>query len=193
MANKFNDKPHFPFTYGEEIKDDGKRLSGFIVDKLSDKKVQKYFGTVAAALFALGAQAAPSHAIPPEFGEAAVNAAQGVGQQPIPDPGKVEGVLKGTGLTQQDLAMLRAQQAAGNPLQTGPKLDNIPQVPGGRKFPKLIPEAPTSPFWLKANRVGLAGGIALICLNAAWGNPWAAVVCAGALFRAAEGLLSTFY
>ena len=167
MTNQFNNKPHFPFTYGEEVKDNGKRLSDFVVAKISDKKIQKYLAAVAAALFALGSQAAPSNAIPPEFGEGAVNAAQGVGQQAIPDPGKVEGIPKGTGISQQDLAMLRAQQATGNPLNTGPKLDNIPQVPDGTKFPKLIPEVPTSPFWLKANRVGLAGGIAMICLNGA--------------------------
>ena len=171
MKNQ-NDKPNFPFTYGEEVKDDGKRLSDFVVEKLRDKKVQKYIKSVAIAVLALGSQARPSNAIPPEFGEGAVNAAKGVGQQGVPDPGKVEGILKGPGLSQQDLAMLRAQQAGGNPLHTGPKLDNnIPQIPEANKFPKLLPDAPTSPFWLRANRIGLAGGIALICLNGAWGKP----------------------
>jgi len=69
--------------------------------------------------------------------------------------------------------MLLAQQATGNALYAGPKLDNnILQVPAKRNFPRLIPKAPTSPFWLKASQVGLAGGIALIYLNGAWGNPW---------------------
>ena len=52
MANKFNNKPHFPFTYGEEVKDDGKRLSDLVVDKLSNKKIQKYLGAVAEGLSA---------------------------------------------------------------------------------------------------------------------------------------------
>ena len=150
----------------------GKRLSDFVVAQLNEKKTRRYFGAVAVALLALGSQAAPSNAIPPEFGEGAVNTAKGVSQQGIPNPGKVEGVTKGAGLSEQDLAMLHAQQAAGNPLHTGPKLDNnIPQIPDERKFTKLIPNPPTSPFWVKANQIGLAGGITLICLNGAWGNP----------------------
>lgn len=73
MTNQFTNKLHFPFTYDEDVKNDGKRLSDFVVDKLRDKKTQKYLGAVAAAIFALGSQAAPSNAIPPEFGEGAVN------------------------------------------------------------------------------------------------------------------------
>lgn len=60
----FNEKPHFPFTYGDEVKNDGEKLSDFVVDKLSDTKFQKYIGSVAVALFALGSQAALSNAIP---------------------------------------------------------------------------------------------------------------------------------
>ena len=48
----FNEKPNFPFTYGDEVKGDGERLSDFVVDKLSDKRFQKYLGSVAVALFA---------------------------------------------------------------------------------------------------------------------------------------------
>lgn len=63
--------------------------------------------------------------------------------------------------------MLHAQQAAGTLLYTALKLDNIPQIPKRKNFPRLIPKAPTSPFWLQANRIGLAGEITIICLNGA--------------------------
>ena len=148
------------------------------------------------AIFALGSQAAPSNAIPPEFGERAVNAAQGVGQQPISDPGKVAGILKGPGLSQQDLAMLRAQQAAGvaniganaaqgNPVpnqlgqigQAGPGNLNNPPIQPNQQFQAVkvpawwLPPAPVTPVGRYANTLGLIASVGWICLNGAWGNP----------------------
>jgi len=38
MSNNFNTKPHFPFTYGDNIENDGQRLSDFIFNKLSEKE-----------------------------------------------------------------------------------------------------------------------------------------------------------
>ena len=32
--------------------------------------------------------------------------------------------------------------------------------------------------------------LGVICLNGAWGYPWAAVVCAGGLFKVAETLMA---
>ena len=34
----FNKNPHFPFTYSDNVENDGERLSDFIVSKLSEKK-----------------------------------------------------------------------------------------------------------------------------------------------------------
>ena len=60
----------------------------------------------------------------------------------------------------------------------------------GAGFPNLIPGPPTTPFWKTVNSAAVGVGIVAICLNGAWGNPFAAVVCAGALFEAAKGLVS---
>ncbi len=38
MASNLNKKPHFPFTYGDDVTNDGHRLSDYIVNKLSEKK-----------------------------------------------------------------------------------------------------------------------------------------------------------
>ena len=38
MSNSFNKKPHFPFTYGDDVTNDGQRLSDYVVTKLSEKK-----------------------------------------------------------------------------------------------------------------------------------------------------------
>ena len=56
MTSNFNKKPQFPFTYGDDLVNDGERLSDDLVNKLSNKKSQKYLGSVAMAAFALGTQ-----------------------------------------------------------------------------------------------------------------------------------------
>jgi hypothetical protein len=73
MTNNFNTKPNFPFTYSDDVANDGERLSDYIVNKLSDKKTQKYLGSVAVAAFALGTQIETANAIPADYGEAANN------------------------------------------------------------------------------------------------------------------------
>ena len=67
---------------------------------------------------------------------------------------------------------------------------NAPPPGGGKGFPSLVPGPPTTPFWKGVNTAAVGVGIVAICLNGAWGNPFAAVVCAGALFEAAKGLVS---
>ena len=42
MINDFNVKPRFPFTYGDDVANDGERLSDFIVSKLSEKNAKLY-------------------------------------------------------------------------------------------------------------------------------------------------------
>lgn len=62
--SKFNNNPHFPFTYGDSVENDGERLSDSIVNMLENKQVQSYLGAVAMAVLALGSQARPTNAAP---------------------------------------------------------------------------------------------------------------------------------
>lgn len=64
--SKFNNNPHFPFTYGDSVENDGERLSDSIVNMLENKQVQSYLGAVAMAVLALGSQARPTNAAPAE-------------------------------------------------------------------------------------------------------------------------------
>lgn len=50
--------------------------------------------------------------------------------------------------------------------------------------------SPTTPFWKAVNSAAVGVGIAAICLNGAWGNPFDAVICACGLFEAGKGLVS---
>ena len=47
LNSDFNENPHFPFTYGDNVENDGERLSDSIVYKLKNKQVQAYLGYVA--------------------------------------------------------------------------------------------------------------------------------------------------
>lgn len=60
----FNKNPRFPFTYGDNVENDGERLSDYIVNKLKNRQFQAYLGFVALALLALGSQAQPTNADP---------------------------------------------------------------------------------------------------------------------------------
>ena len=42
--SKFNNNPHFPFTYGDSVENDGERLSDSVVNMLKNKQVQAYLG-----------------------------------------------------------------------------------------------------------------------------------------------------
>lgn len=84
MSNNFNTKPHFPFTYGDDVANDGERLSDYVVNKFKDKNFTSHLGAVALAVITLGSYAAPSNAIPPEYGEAAANFVKDFPQQCVP-------------------------------------------------------------------------------------------------------------
>lgn len=62
--SNFNKNPYFPFTYGDNVENDGERLSDSIVNKLKNKQVQSYLWSVALAILALGSQAQPTNAAP---------------------------------------------------------------------------------------------------------------------------------
>lgn len=196
----FNETPHFPYTYGDLVENDETRFSNRIVNLFQNKNFQNYTGAVAYAIYYLGSQAAPAGAIPPEVGEGIANV---VAAQTEIGPQGVRGDIKGT----LDIASKTSAAEAIN--------NNIPNLPGNganlnnvvpnqmnygnfqaaplgarNNFPGLIPGPPTTPFWKGVNSAAVGVGIIAICLNGAWGNPFAAVVCAGALFEAAKSLVS---
>lgn len=210
MTNNLNEKPNFPFTYGDSPENDGERLSDSAVKLAQNKKFQTYLASAFYGFYYLGSQAASVKAIPPEVGEGVANAAAQAGVDPNLTVGKVVGAIdvevaagaaakNGLGGVvnplPNDMAPLGQPQNVFKGTQANYAgygdfhARNIGQGQGNR-HPNLIPNPPTTPFW-KAVNVGAVGvGMIAICLNGAWGNPFAAVVCAGALFEAAKGLIS---
>jgi hypothetical protein len=73
---------------------------------------------------------------------------------------------------------LEARKSAGLILR---ELQNNQYVPG----PTVTATGQT------VNSIALMISLGIICLNGAWGNPWAAVVCAGGLFKVTEGLIQS--
>lgn len=195
MSNNSNTKPHFPYTYGDDVENEGRRLSDCIVNKLSDKKTQTYLGGVAVAVLTLGSQAAPANAIPPEYGEAAneiINqAAQNgaAGGVPVAPPiGRIEGqvpvaqgnpqfVVPAMPLEQQRL--LAAQQMG----QLGgmPKGPTIGQTGPTNPPSFYIPDKPILVGPRAVNTVAFTTALGVICLNAAWGEPVAILMCSSGL------------
>ena len=175
--NSFNKNPHFPFTYGDDVINDGHRLSDYIVNKLNDKKTQNYLGSVAIAMLALGSQIAPVNAIPPEYGEAAANVAQEVGQG-VPPLGKVVGKVNPE--LQRPIPNNAAYVRQGGRVnlnrpnfeQNG--MPHKPIQPAWR-----LPGPPMSPGGQYTNTLLLIGSVGWICLNASWGNPVFAYGCVG--------------
>lgn len=210
--SKLNKKPNFPYTYGDSIENDETRFSNHVIDLFQNKDFQKYAGAIAYAIYYLGCQAAPVGAIPPEVGEGIADIAA---QAEISTNGIAENI-QGTVDIGQKTSSAGAinnnihEGIAGTIPGNGPNLNRAGQcvVKGsemnygeygnfqahpagdGKNFPGLIPGPPTTPFWKTVNSAAVGVGIIAICLNGAWGNPFAAVVCAGALFEAAKGLVS---
>lgn len=211
MAN-FNTKSNFPYTYGDLIENDETRFSNHVIDLFQNKDFQKYASAVAYAIYFLGCQATHVGAIPTEVGEGVADI---VAQAEIGANG-IAGNIQGT----VDIGSKTASAGAINNNIPKGVVDSIPSnspnlngagqhvvkgsemnyggygdfqahPPGaGKSFPSLIPGPPTTLFWKTVNSAAVGVGIIAICLNGAWGNPFAAVVCAGALFEAAKGLVS---
>jgi hypothetical protein len=211
MVKKYsNETPHFPYTYGDLIENDETRFSNRIIDLIQDKGFQNYAAAIVYVVYYIGSQAVPVGAIPPEVGEGVANVAA---QAEIGTSG-VAGDIQGTlGLdidaatTNNKVNEMKAVPALpGNgPNSNGPGQCVVKgsemsyggygnfqaPLPGaGKGFPGLIPGPPTTAFWKNVNSAAVGIGMVAICLNGAWGNPFAAVVCAGALFEAAKGLVS---
>lgn len=189
MLNNFNTKPHFPFTYGDDVANDGERLSHYVVNKFKDKNFTSHLGAVALAVLTLGSNAAPSNAIPPEYGEAAANIVKDLPQQPVPVGNTA---VPNNSVDIQKLYEQSGQKAAQTFAAGGPQIQGANGVqPPKQPFAPFVPGPPNTTWGQSANSVALLLSLGVICLNGAWGMPWAAVVCAGGLFKVAEGLMGS--
>ena len=199
MSDNFNANPHFPFTYGDDVSNDGQRLSDYVVNKLSDKKTQNYLGGLTMAMIALGSQVAPARAIPPEYGEAANEilnqAAQNggaVGGAPtVPPIGNIAGQVKDIpgpvpeiprcyipAMPVEQQQLIAAQQAG----QLGQANSPTFWVP---------PKPVTDMQKLRSTAIFLVS-TAGICSQAGW-NPIAQFMCAAGLALSSFGISKTVF
>ena len=158
-------------------------LSDYVVRLMESEKFQSHATAVFFALLTLGSYSQASSAIPPEYGEAAANVAQGVGQN-VPPLGDVVGNAN----PQLPLPNNGAQvgQVGRVNLNPGPNINqpnfgqngmpNKPIKPAWR-----LPGPPSSPAGQYVNTFFLLGSVGWICLNASWGNPVFAYGCVGIL------------
>lgn len=190
MSNNFNTKPHFPFTYGDDVANDGERLSDYVVNKFKDKNFTSHLGAVALAVLTLGSYAAPSNPIPPEYGEAAANVLKDIPQQCV--PGSNTKAVPNNPVDIQQLYQQLGEKAAQSFGAGGQQIQgaNAAQLPKPGFVP-YIPGPPSTQWGQTANSVALMLSLGVICINGAWGSPWAAVVCAGGLFKVAEALVGS--
>lgn len=178
----------YPITYSENI-DNESRLSDLVVEVIKSERFQNHATAIFFAILALGSYALPSAAIPPEYGEAAANMAQGI-DQGVPPLGEVAGNMN---LPPQQMVENNAAQIgqAGrvglNQLEHGPNINKLGQngiplhQPGQVIQPPAwrLPGPPTSSTGQYLNTVMIIGSIGWICLNASWGNPVLAYGCVG--------------
>jgi len=204
--NNFHEKPHFPFTYGDEVENDDKKLSTYIVNKLKEKRVQSYIGAVAIALLTLGSQAKPANAIPPEYGEAAnemlnraaQNGAVAGGVPEVPPIGKIQGqVPVAQGNPQYVIGALPIEQQRLIAAQQAGRIGAMPGMPQGAGMGQAGPTSPPS-FYIPdkpvlavtraVNTVAFTTALGVICLNAVWGEPVAILMCSSGLMGIAYKL-----
>lgn len=191
MANSFfNEKSHYPYTYGDIVIDDGQRLSDQVIKISSNKKVQSTASCIFWTAILLGSTAGPANAIPPEAGDYAASAAASYDGIPqIPD-----GKLAGTGANANNFAARAANQDIGihNPMQgvnniPGPHQQPMrPGVNPGAGNPAVqyrFPGPPTTPVGQILNTGASITALGFICLQGYWGNPVFMWGCGGMLLR----------
>ena len=173
----------YPITYGDKNVDEV-MLSDYVVELMKTKKFQNHMTAVFFAFLALGSYAQPSSAIPVEYGEAAANAAQEVGQN-VPPLGDVGGNVN-VNVNRQPPIPNNVHQVGQDgrvSLNPGPNM-NQPNIGNGRPVQPIqpawrLPGPPMSPGGQYANTFLLLGSVGWICLNASWGNPVFAYGCVG--------------
>jgi len=160
------------------------------VNKLSEKKTQNYIGAVAMAMLALGSQAAPVNAIPPEYGEAAneilnqaaQNGAAAGGVPAVPPIGNIQGHVPNIpgpepgnqrfcipAMPVEQQRLIAAQQSG----QIGP-------MPGSNSPIFWTPKRPVTDMQKLRSTMIFILSTAGICSQAGW-NPIAQFMCAAGL------------
>ena len=200
---KFNEKPHFPYTYGDKVENDNNRISDIVVKISKNKRVQNVASAALWAGFYVGSNSGPAIAVPIEYGEAAAEAASQASQTPA--IGKIEGLVNTNNLipkmTPQQQRIIAAQQAG--------KMGSIPTMSSGPSGPAILDSTlpvkdvpwyiiPGKPETITGRTV--ATGVfflstTAICSQAAW-NPIAAAMCATGLayisYNVAASVTSSF-
>ena len=192
MKNKFGTKSHFPYTYGDENADDV-RLSNYVVELMKTKKFQNYMRAVFFAILTIGSYAQPASAIPAEYGEAANEILNQAAQN-----GAAGGVPAGPPIVQQVPmaevnpqcfipAMPIEQQRLIADQQMGrmPKGPAINQIEPTNPPSFYLPDKPGSVGTRALNTIAFTTSVGIICLNAAWGEPVAILMCSTGLVSVA--------
>ena len=190
MSNNFNEKPNFPFTYGDRDIENEKRLSDYIVMAAENKRVQKHMVAVTFAVLTIVMHTQPASAIPPEHGEtaneilnqAAQNGAAAGGIPAVPPIGEIRGQVPVPRVSPQCYipAMPIEQQHLIAAQQSG-QLGAMPGVQNGPEPPIFwAPKKPlTDAQRIRATLIFLFS-TAGICSQATW-NPIAQIMCAAGL------------
>ena len=181
----------YPIMYGDQNVDE-KMLSDYVVELMKTERFQSHVTAMFFAFLTIASYAQPSPAIPPEYGEAANEilnqaaqngAAGGVpagppigkieGQVPVPQ-GNPQCFIPAMPVEQQRL--LAAQQMGGMPQGAATNAGGPTNLPSF-----YIPDKPGSVGTRTANTVAFTAALGVICLNAAWGEPVAIVMCSTGL------------
>ncbi len=179
-----NEKAHYPFTYGDKNVDEV-MLSDYVVELMKTKRFQSHVAAMFFALLALGSYAQPSLAIPPEYGEAANEilnqaaqngAANGV--PAAPPIGQIKGqVPVAQGNPQYFLPAMPVEQQRLIAAQQAGQIGGMPTNPPSF----YIPDKPRLVGPRAVNTVAFTTALGVICLNAAWGEPVAILMCSSGL------------
>lgn len=189
-----NQKAHYPYTYGDKNANEV-RLSNYAVALMRSQKFQSHVSAVFLAFFVLGSYAKPSSAIPPEYGELvndilnqnAQNGAAAGGVPAVPPIGGIQGqvpVAQGNlqcflpAMPIEQQRLIAAQQAGHAMGQLAPTNPPSFYIPGKPKT--TLPRA--------VNTVAFTTALGVICLNAAWGEPVAILMCSSGLMGIAYKL-----
>ena len=190
MSNNFNEKPNFPFTYGDRDIENEKRLSDYVVMAAENERVQKHMVAVAFAALTLGMYTQPASAIPPEYGEAAnemlnqaaQNGAAAGGIPVVPPIGEIHGQVPVPRVNPQcHIPAMPIEQQRLIAAQQSGQLGAMPGVQKGAEPPIFwSPKKPlTDAQRLRATAIFLIS-TAGICSQATW-NPIAQIMCAAGL------------
>jgi hypothetical protein len=194
----FNEKAHYPFTYGDKNADEV-MLSDYVVELMKTKRFQSHMTSAFFALLTLGSYAQPSSAIPPEYGEAAnemlnqaaQNGAAG-GAPAVPPIGQIQGQVPGVQGNPQYVipAMPIEQQRLIAAQQAGQAMPDMALGEMGPTSPPpfYIPDKPRLVGPRAANTVAFTTALGVICLNAAWGEPVAIMMCSSGIMGIAYKL-----